>query len=230
MRIDDLQRTLGVEFKDRSLLEKALVHDSYVNENPDLAPSSNERLEFLGDSVLGIIVSEQLYLDFPDYAEGKLTHIRASLVRRDTLARMATAIGLGDYLYLGKGEETSGGRKKAPNLAGAIEAVIGAVYLDQGMGVTKSCVMKLLSREYKTTIKRGIAPDYKSRLQEIVQASSQKTPVYSLVGSTGPDHALWFTVEVRVDGKLLASGSGKNKKAAEAEAAKHAMETLKRTA
>ena len=230
MRINDLQRVLGVNFQNPPLLERALVHDSYVNENPDLAPTSNERLEFLGDAVLGVIVSEKLYHDFPGYDEGKLTHLRASLVRRNTLARMATAIGLGDYLYLGKGEEASGGRKKIPNLAGAIEAVIGAVFLDQGMDVAKGCVLKLLHEEYETTARKGVTPDYKSQLQELVQAGGQKTPAYSLVGSSGPDHALWFTVQVKVGDQTLGQGSGRNKKAAESEAARDALAKLRMTA
>ena len=128
-----LQQTLGISFNDLSLLEQALVHSSYINENPGFAPTSNERLEFLGDAVLGLIVAEKLYQDFPQFTEGEMTKLRSALVRRDTLARMARAIRLGDYLYLGKGEEASGGRHKPANLAGALEAVIAAIFLDQGL-------------------------------------------------------------------------------------------------
>jgi ribonuclease III len=226
LKIDSLQHILGVTFKDPSLLEKALIHDSYVNENPSLAPSSNERLEFLGDAVLGLIVARKLYNDLPDYSEGKMTSLRAALVRRETLARMAEEIGLGKYLYLGKGEEASGGRKKVPNLAGAIEAVIGAVFLDRGLREATGCTLRLMRHEYDTLIKTGLAPDFKSRLQELIQARQQQTPVYYLVDSSGPDHARWFTVEVRLGDIVLGQGTGKSKKIAESEAACVALKQI----
>jgi ribonuclease III len=225
-KIDSLQRALGVEFKHPSLLEQALIHDSYVNENPAFAPTSNERLEFLGDAVLGLIVAERVYHDLPGYSEGQMTHLRAALVRRETLAKMAKDIGLGDYLYLGKGEEASGGRAKVPNLAGAMEAVIGAVFLDLGMRVAKSCTLRLIRPEYQADVETGVAPDYKSRLQELIQGKSQKTPVYVLVDASGPDHAKTFVVEVRLGDGVLGRGSGKNKKMAEAEAARDALRSL----
>jgi ribonuclease-3 len=226
LKIDSLQCILGVTFKDPSLLEKALIHDSYVNENPSLAPSSNERLEFLGDAVLGLIVARKLYNDLPDYSEGKMTSLRAALVRRETLARMAEAIGLGKYLYLGKGEEASGGRKKVPNLAGAIEAVIGAVFLDRGLREATGCTLRLMRHEYDTLIKTGLAPDFKSQLQELIQARQQQTPVYTLTDVSGPDHARWFTVEVRLGNDILGRGAGKSKKTAESEAARDALEHI----
>jgi ribonuclease III len=225
-KIESLQLSLGVEFKHPSLLEQALIHDSYVNENPAFAPTSNERLEFLGDAVLGLIVAERVYHDLPGYSEGQMTHLRAALVRRETLAKMAKEIGLGDYLYLGKGEEASGGRGKVPNLAGAMEAVIGAIFLDLGMRAAKACTLRLIKPEYQADVETGVAPDYKSRLQELIQANRQKTPAYVLVDATGPDHAKTFVVEVRLDDGVLGRGSGKNKKAAEAEAAKHALKAL----
>ncbi len=226
MKTARLEEVLGVKFKDTSLLERALIHDSYVNENPDVSPESNERLEFLGDAVLGLAVTQQLYHDFPAYSEGRLTHLRAALVRRDTLARMARAIRLGDYLYLGKGEEGSGGRDKVPNLAGAMEAVIGAIFLDRGMRETRACTLRLLRDEYAGLVKTGITADHKSRLQELAQASRQVTPLYSLVASSGPDHAPWFVVEVNVGGSILGRGEGKTKKAAESEAARDALDGI----
>jgi ribonuclease-3 len=226
VKIARLQETLGVEFKDPALLEQALIHDSYVNENPDVAPASNERLEFLGDAVLGLTVAQKLYRDFPDYPEGRLTHLRAALVRRDTLARMARAIHLGDYLYLGKGEEGSGGRDKVPNLAGALEAVIGAIFLDRGMREARNCTLQLLRDEYASLVNIGITADHKSQLQEAAQAGRQGTPEYSVVSATGPDHAPWFTVEVRVGASVLGQGAGKTKKAAESEAARDALSRL----
>jgi ribonuclease-3 len=226
VKIARLQETLGVEFKDSTLLEQSLVHDSYVNENPAVAPVSNERLEFLGDAVLGLTVAQKLYHDFPAYPEGRLTHLRAALVRRDTLARTARAIRLGDYLHLGKGEEGSGGRDKDPNLAGALEAVIGAIFLDRGMREARNCTLRLLRDEYASLVNAGITTDHKSRLQEAAQANRQGTPEYAVVSASGPDHAPWFTVEVSVGASVLGRGAGKTKKAAESEAARDALTRL----
>ncbi len=183
-----LQRTLGVSFNDLSLLEQALVHSSYINENPGLAPTSNEKLEFLGDAVLGLIIAEKLYYDFPGSTEGDLTRLRATLVCQGTLARLAKAIRLGDYLYLGKGEEASGGQHKPANLAGVLEAVIAAIFLDQGWATTKDSVLRLFSKELERVASQGAGVDYKSQLQELVQASQQSTPVYHVIDAVGPDH------------------------------------------
>ena len=221
-----LQQTLGVSFKDISLLEQALVHSSYINENPGFALTSNERLEFLGDAVLGLIVAEKLYQDFPQLTEGEMTKLRAALVRRDTLAQMSRAIRLGDHLYLGKGEEAGGGRHKPLNLAGAMEAVIGAIFLDQGSSTAGDFILRLLEVELEKVVSQGVAVDYKSELQELIQAREQKTPSYHVVEVTGPDHDKRFTVEVRLGEAVLGRGSGKSKKAAETEAARSALEQL----
>jgi len=224
--LSTLQKTLGVSFKDVSLLELALVHTSYVNENPDLVQASNERLEFLGDAVLGMVVAEKLYQDFPNLPEGEMTKLRAALVRRDTLSKIAKSIRLGDYLYLGKGEESSGGRDRAANLARAMEAVIGAIFLDQGSAVTGNSILKLFDSELQRIVRRGIAVDYKSTLQELIQAREQRTPTYYVTATIGPDHSKTFTVEVRLNGTVLGQGSGKNKKAAETEAARSALKQI----
>jgi ribonuclease-3 len=221
------QQSLGIAFNNISLLEQALVHSSYVNENPGLAPPSNERLEFLGDAVLGLVVAERLYQDFPQFTEGQMTRLRAALVRRETLAHMAQAIGLGDYLYLGKGEETSGGRQKPVNLAGAVEAVIGAIFLDQGLARARDFTLKLLEADLQKAVTQGGSIDYKSELQELIQAREQQTPTYHVIESTGPEHDKRFTVEVKVGDTLLGQGSGKSKKAAESEAARAALEKLR---
>jgi len=223
-----LQQSLGVTFNNISLLEQALVHSSYVNENPGLAPTSNERLEFLGDAVLGLAVAERLYQGFPRFTEGQMTRLRAALVRRETLARMAQAIGLGDHLYLGKGEEASGGRQKPVNLAGAIEAVIGAIFLDQGLARAQDFTLRLLETNLRKAVTRRDAIDYKSELQELIQATEQQAPTYHIINSTGPDHDKRFTVEVRVGDALLGQGSGKSKKTAESEAARAALVKLNR--
>jgi len=224
--LDALQEVLGVTFSNRSLLEQAAVHSSYVNENPELVSSHNERLEFLGDAVLGFIVAEKMYREFPDITEGEMTRLRAALVRRDTLARVARAVGLGDFLYMGKGEEASGGRAKAPNLAGALEAMIGAIYLDQGLTTARDSVLRLLAEELSRVGRHGAGVDYKSKLQELIQSRNQSTPAYHLVEETGPDHNKRFTVEVMAGGVILGRGTGKSKKLAETEAARLALDRL----
>jgi len=221
-----LQETLKISFNDLSLLEQALVHSSYINENPGFAPASNERLEFLGDAILGFVVAEKLYQDFPDLAEGEMTKLRSVLVRRDTLARIALAIRLGDYLYLGRGEEASGGRDKLANLAGALEAVVAAVFLDRSLAITREFVLKLLEEDLQKVVKQGTVVDYKSQLQELTQSRYRSTPDYRLLEEVGPDHDKKFTVEVRAGDIVLGRGSGKSKKMAETEAARSALEQL----
>jgi ribonuclease III len=222
--LSQIQKDLGVSFKGLSLLEESLVHSSYINENPGFTPACNERLEFLGDAVLGLIVAERLYTGFPAMDEGEMTRVRAALVCRECLFHMAMAIGLGDFLYMGKGEEASGGRHKPANLAGALEALIGAVFLDQGLSITREYTLKLVEPELSRILAGEAETDYKSQLQETTQARFQKAPVYRVVESTGPDHARTFTVEVRLGDALLGRGTGKSKKAAEAEAARAALD------
>ncbi len=224
--LDTLQEVLGVNFRNRSLLEQAVIHSSYVNENLELVSSHNERLEFLGNAVLGFIVAEKLYQEFPDITEGEMTKLRAALVRRDTLARVARAVELGDFLYMGKGEEASGGRTKTPNLAGTLEAMIGAIYLDRGLATARDAVLKLLGKELSRVSRYGAGVDYKSRLQELIQSRNQSTPAYRLVAQTGPDHDRRFTVEVMTGDVILGRGTGKSKKLAETEAARLALDRL----
>ncbi|MFQ6122064.1 MAG: ribonuclease III [Dehalococcoidales bacterium] len=221
-----LQQTLGVSFDSLSLLEQAMVHSSYINENPGFTPVSNERLEFLGDAILGFIIAEKLYQDFPDLTEGEMTKLRSALVRRDTLVGVARAIKLGDYLYLGRGEEASGGRHKSANLAGALEAVVAAVFLDQGLTTARDFVSKLFSEQLQKVIKPDTASDYKSQLQELIQSRYHLTPAYRLVEALGPDHDRRFTVEVIAGDMVLGKGLGKSKKLAETEAARSALEQL----
>jgi len=217
-----LQKTLGISFNDLSLLEQALVHSSYINENPGLALTSNERLEFLGDAILDFIVAEELYQRFPQFDEGEMTKLRSSVVCQDALSRMARAISLGNYLYLGRGEEASGGRRKPANLASALEAIIAAIFLDQGLAAARDFVLRATSQE----LNKGAEADYKSKLQELIQARQQQTPTYQVIAVAGPDHDRTFTVEVRVGDNVLGQGSGKSKKAAETEAARSALARL----
>ena len=221
-----LQKKLRIKFKDPSLLEQSLVHSSYTNENPGLAAADNERLEFLGDAVLGVIAAEELYQRFPQFSEGEMTRLRSTLVRQSALCRMAKAIKLGDYLYLGKGEEAGGGRLKPANLARAFEAVIAAIFLDQGMDKTRKFFLKMAARKLKKVASQGIEPDHKSKLQEIVQAQWQLKPKYRVVEALGPAHDRSFTVEVKIGDSVMGQGSGKSKKAAETEAARAALAQL----
>jgi ribonuclease-3 len=221
-----LQKILGIGFKNILLLEKSLVHRSYLNENQGINSDSNERLEYLGDAILGFVVAEKLYRDFPEYDEGQMTRLRSILVRRETLARISRSINLGEYLFLGKGEDTSGGRNKSANLACALEAVIAAVYLDQGMVKTRKMIIRLLKDEWQKATKKPAAIDYKSKLQELIQSREQKIPSYQVTGTSGPDHKKTFNVEVRLGNEVLGSGSGKSKKEAETEAARKALEKI----
>jgi ribonuclease-3 len=221
--IVSLQKLLQVKFEDSLLLEQALVHSSYLNEYPGEIRVSNERLEFLGDAVLGFIVAEKLYQDFPDLAEGEMTRIRSVLVRREALADIAGSLTLGDYLYMGKGEEASGGRKKPANLSGAFEAIIAAIFLDQGMTVTRELVLRLLAEELEQVMGRGGGVDCKSQLQELIQSKYRSSPAYRTIQATGPDHDKLFTVEVMLGERVLGKGSGKSKKLAETDAARDAL-------
>ena len=224
--IGSLQKSLKVKFKNPSLLEQALVHSSYLNEYPGSVPAANERLEFLGDAILGLIVAEKLFQDFPDMQEGEMTRIRSVLVRRETMAHIAAGLKLGDYLYLGKGEESGGGRRKPANLAAALEAVIAAIFLDGGLAAARKAVLGWLDKELREAIGRGKDVDYKSRLQELVQSKYRSSPAYRTVQATGPDHDRLFTVEAMLGDRVLGRGSGKSRKMAETEAARRALERL----
>lgn len=220
------QDAIGIAFNDRSLLAEALTHASYTNENPELGPVTNERLEFLGDAVLSQVVAARLFADFPGEHEGRLTEFRARLVRGDTLARVAAGISLGDHLLLGKGEETTGGRSKPANLAGALEAVIGAIYLDQGQPAAADFILKILEAELDSVAVAAGHGNYKSELQELLQARQQPAPSYHVVETSGPDHNRRFAVEVRTGDTVLGSGVGRSKQAAEKNAAETILKRL----
>jgi ribonuclease-3 len=221
------QKNLGVSFHQESLLEQAFVHLSYLNENPGFVRPSNERLEFLGDAILNFIVTEKLYKKFPKLPEGELTEIRASLVCRDTLAELASSLKLGDWLLLGRGEEASGGRAKASNLANAMEALIGALYLDQGLAKARRFILRQLKPELEEIKAGKTTPNYKALVQELIQGQKKPTPVYRLVEATGPDHSKQFTAEILVEGVALGRGTGRSKKTAESQAARAAWEKLR---
>ena len=219
----ELEARLNLKFKHPALLKQALIHTSYLNENPGIDVGSNERMEFLGDAALGVVIAEQLYREYPDVDEGKLTELRAHLVRRDTLARAAARFELGEYLQLGRGEDAAGGRRRPTNMARAYEALVGAIFLDGGIAKTRAFIRRSLREELQALRKKGMPHDPKSRLQEVVQSRWQTTPSYKLLKTEGPDHARRFTVQVVVGRKALGVGEGRSKQMAEKEAAQQAL-------
>jgi ribonuclease-3 len=224
-RVEALQLDLGTRFNSHSILREALTHRSYLNEI-DQAWPSNERLEFLGDAVLGLITTDYLFRRFPELGEGELTNLRSALVRTETLARFAREINLGGYLFLGRGEEMSQGRTRPSGLACAFEAFLGALYIDQGYEQTRDFAMDFLEPELATVVEGRLHKNAKSVLQELVQARMQQTPTYHLIQETGPDHAKAFTVEVRVGSRILGRGNDRSKRGAEQAAAESALERL----
>ena len=226
-KLAQLEEVLGYTFRDRELLKQALTHRSHAYERGADALASYERLEFLGDSLLGFVVADWLYCDDAEATEGGLSRRRQAVVRTSTLAAAARAIGLGRAMKLGRGELQSGGREKPSLLADLFEAVLGAVYLDGGVVKARAMIRRHLGEPLKKTRGKQIAhDDYKTRLQERVQARSQRTPSYRILSTEGPDHELEFVVEVQIGGKILAQGSGSNRKAAEQQAARAALEMI----
>ena len=222
---NSLQERLGIPFRDDRLLEAALIHRSALNERKD-GVESNDRLEFLGDAVLGMVVAEELYRANSSLSEGSLTQLRARIIRWDTLAEAARRISLGEFLILGRGEEKSAGRMRASNLAGALEAVIGAYFLDGGIDSARQLIVKLLKEDLVAAANGAGSIDSKSRLQHVSQTRWGRTPEYRLVTSEGPDHNKTFTIDVVVSDRQLGRGQGSNKKQAELEAARQALESL----
>ena len=218
-----LERALGVRFRDAGLLRLALVHSSYLNENPAEYRESNERLEFLGDAVLGVIVAEELYSSNPGWPEGKLTQARAAIVQESTLAEAARSIGLGEMLLMGKGEAAGGGRRRSSNLSSGLEAVIGAVFLDQGYESARAAVLRVLADQLVSLEQPEIASNPKSVLQEAVQSEGLPAPSYRIVHEEGADHDRLFVAEVTVGGEVVGRGEGKRKSLAEQEAAAEAL-------
>lgn len=219
-----LEQNLKYSFKNKKLLINALTHSSYANEARD-GISSNERLEFLGDSVLSIIVSEYIYKKFCNLPEGELTKIRAALVCEKSLCGFSRELELGKYLRLGHGEEKGGGRERDSILADAFEAVLAAIYLDGGFEKAKAHVMRFITDELKHT-EAEVFKDYKTALQEIIQRNPEESVTYILTGESGPDHDKLFTVEVKLNSNTIGRGSGRNKKQAEQAAAKEALQLM----
>jgi ribonuclease III len=216
-----LESTLGVHFHNPALLTLALTHRSYIYETPGEGQSSNERLEFLGDSILALISADYLYRAFPNLSEGELTDVRAVLVRTETLANFAHDINLGTFLLMGKGEQHSGGGKRV--LASAFEALLGAIYLDQGLAEVQTFLLPRLEPLAQTIVEKRLFKDNKSLFQELAQAHDGITPSYRLVSQEGPSHNREFTIEVLLGEQVAGSGEGRNKQTAEQEAARSAL-------
>jgi ribonuclease-3 len=219
---ESLEEALDIHFHDPTLLSLALTHRSYIYETAGEGRSSNERLEFLGDSILAFISTDFLYSTFPDLSEGELTDVRATLVRTDTLATFALDLSLGSYLIMGKGEKHTGGGKRV--LASAFEAVLGAIYLDQGIETTRQFLLPRIEPMAIHIVKKRLFKDNKSLFQELAQAHDGITPVYRLINQEGPSHDREFTVEVMLGDEVAGQGHGRNKQTAEQEAAHAALE------
>lgn len=224
--LEALQQALDHSFDDHDLLVRALTHPSYVNEHPDDEVGDNQRLEFLGDAVLDFVAGAWVYRQFPEFDEGPMTRLRASLVRTETLAQFARLVGIGTVLRLGHGEEDAGGRDRPANLCDAFEAVVGALYLDGGLAAVESFVEPLIGPVAETTLATESDLDAKSRFQEWSQAEVGITPRYRIVGEMGPDHAKTFVAEVLLGREVAGRGQGHSKQAAEQAAAQAAWELL----
>ena len=222
--MDELQERIGYRFKNKNLLRQALTHSSYANEKHMSKLSDNERLEFLGDAVLEIVSSEFLFQNYPKMPEGDLTKLRASIVCEPTLALCTKEMDLGKYLFLGKGEDMTGGRKRKSILSDALEALIGSIYLDGGFASAKEFILKFILTDIEH---KQLFYDSKTILQEVVQASYKEELNYRLVGEDGPDHDKHFVVEARIGETFIGRGEGHTKKAAEQEAAYQALLKLK---
>lgn len=222
---EDLVHQLGVGVVSPGVLEEALTHASYLNE-AEADSTSNERLEFLGDAVLGMVIGHELFKRYPDAGEGELTRMRADVVRGSTLARVAMRLGLGDHLILGRGEETAGGRTRDRNLAGGLEALLGAVYRERGYRAARTVILRLMEPELEQIRREGATLDAKSRLQHIVQARWHQPPQYVTVSEDAAEGGREFTVEVMVDGTPLGRGAGSRKQDAQQRAAEQALAWL----
>ena len=226
MEIEDFEKNIGIKFENKSLAYEALTHRSYLNENPNWRYSHNERLEYLGDAVLELIVTEFLFSRYKSYSEGRLTAIRAALVNYQFLAKIAKEIKLDKFIFLSKGEAQDTSKAKEVILANAFEAVLGAIYLDKGYQEAAKLVKKKILCHTKEIIEKGLYRDPKSLLQEIIQDKLRVTPTYSVISESGPDHKKIFKVGVYFNGNIFTEGEGSSKQEAEMKAAEKALEKL----
>lgn len=223
---EHLQQRIGYRFVDPLLLREALTHKSYSNEHPQQGGAHNERLEFLGDAALELVISQAVFRDYPALPEGELTRIRAEVVSEQGLAVVAGELALGDCLYLGRGEERSGGRQKSSLLADALEALLGALFCDGGFDQLRGVAETLFAKAVQRSARRKVGVDHKTRLQELFQARHGRLPVYHLTQVEGPDHQRLYSVEVCFDDVPIGRGQGRTKKGAEQEAARQALQSF----
>lgn len=221
--IKKFEKSISYEFDNKDIIREALTHSSYANENKEDDVKFNERLEFLGDSVLSIVVSEYIFKELPDLPEGELTKIRARIVCEASLAEVARKIELGKYIKLGRGEELTGGRKRSSILADGFEAILASLYLDSGFEKTKIFILEIMKEKIDEAINGEILLDYKTKLQEKVQAKTKDKLSYHIYDENGPDHNKTFFVQVKLNDVVLGKGQGSNKKEAEQAAAKEAI-------
>jgi len=224
--MDKIEKITGVKFKNQNTLKIALTHTSYANENGLPHSMSNERLEFLGDSILGFVIAEELFKRFPEHPEGSLAKAKAILASEEVLSRLSRNLEIGKFLFLGHGEELTGGRNRDSILADAFEAVVASIYLECGIDAVKKFINSMLEDKYEQAINEELIHDSKTKLQEITQRKYKVLPEYTIVEQYGPPHNLTFIVEVSINGKKLGRGSGKSKKEAEQRAAEEALRRL----
>ena len=224
--LEQLQKRLGIQFKDENLLRQALTHRSYLNENPDFVMGHNERLEFLGDAVLELVVTDHLYRTY-DLPEGELTNLRAAVVRGDMLAKIAEDLSIDGYMLLSRGERKDTGKARHYILANAVEAIIGAMYLDQGYSAAHAFIDKEIVVKLPEVVQKGLYIDNKSKFQELAQEKFRVTPVYRVLHESGLDHAKQFVIGAFLGEKKLGEGAGSSKQEAQQEAAKEALARLK---
>jgi ribonuclease III len=226
MDLKTFEKEIGLKFKNKELLKRSLTHRSFLNENKDADLKNNERLEFLGDAVLELVVSEFLFNEYPNRPEGELTSFRAAVVKTDSLAKVSKDLGIGKFLLMSKGEEMTGGREKDYLLANTFEAIIGALYLDQGYESVKNFLQKHLIPQMDTIVKYRLDIDAKTKLQEKTQSIFKTTPNYKVIKEKGPDHDKIFTVVVKIHNKIYGQGEGITKQKAEDAAATQALRKL----
>ncbi len=224
--LNKLQKIINVKFKNKTLLSNALIHRSYVNEAGNGGVQDNERLEYLGDSVLGLVINEYLFKRFDSYPEGDLAKIKSAVVSEATLAGVARKIDLGGFLFMGKGEEQSGGRDRSSILANSLEALIGAVYLDSGLKESRKFILSILKKDVERIDSMSYMRDPKTTLQEYVQKKYKNRPIYEVVGEYGPDHKKEFVVSLIINGSEAARGRGSSKRKAEMLAAEEVLKRI----
>lgn len=225
IHLEELENKIGLQFLSKDLLKLALMHRSYLNEKSN-AHESNERLEFLGDAVLGLTVADYLYRTYPDISEGELTDLRSALVRRETLSKWAKSFEVGRFLFLGKGEAATGGRERPQILAATFEAILGALFLEQGLDAVRTWLIPQVEVELKEILAEGRHRDYKSRLQETAQRLYHVPPVYTVVGESGPEHERIFEITANINNQEWGRGTGRTKQEAQQIAARTALDEI----